>query len=134
MAELGTHEIERLRQQLHAREATLRDEVHNLATEQEDTPSSVPHSQVDDLGEQGEERVRGAVRAAEQERDTQELQDIAEALVRMDQGSYGSCVDCGTDIPLARLEAQPSALRCLPCQEKHEQAQPPLRAPLPPMQ
>ncbi|HVM19179.1 MAG TPA: hypothetical protein VM307_04395, partial [Egibacteraceae bacterium] len=27
------------------------------------------------------------------------------ALARMDEGAYGVCVDCGTEIPIARLEA-----------------------------
>lgn len=134
MAALGSQEIERLRQRLHERQATLRDEVQALDDESQDTPGSVLHSQVEDLGEQGEERVRGAVRAAEQERDTRELQDIGTALDRMRSGSYGECLDCGTDIPLARLDAQPAALRCLPCQEKFEQTHEPPRAPLPPMQ
>lgn len=134
MAALGTAEIDRLRQRLEERRATLRDEVQAIDEESQDTPGSVPHSHVEDLGEQGEERVRGAVRAAEQERDQRELQDIGTALERMRSGSYGECLDCGTDIPLARLEAQPSALRCLPCQEKFEQSHDQPRAPLPPMQ
>jgi RNA polymerase-binding transcription factor DksA len=29
-------------------------------------------------------------------------------------------VDCGTDIPVARLRAQPAALRCVACQGVHE--------------
>lgn len=30
------------------------------------------------------------------------------------------CVDCGTLIPKARLEANPEATRCIRCQTKHE--------------
>lgn len=134
MAALGANEIERLRNRLTERRAELQDEVAAIDAEGQDSPSSVPHSHVEDLGEQGEERVREAVRAAEQERDTNELDDIAEALRRMDEGRYGECEDCGVDIPMARLEAQPTAVRCVPCQEKFEQQQQPLRAPLPPMQ
>lgn len=56
-------------------------------------------------------------------RESQELQDIEAALARMDEGSYGSCVDCGGEIGQARLKAYPAALRCLPCQERFEHAQ-----------
>lgn len=56
-------------------------------------------------------------------RESQELQDIEAALARMDDGSYGSCTDCGGDIGEARLKATPAARRCLPCQERYERAQ-----------
>ena len=32
-------------------------------------------------------------------------------------GSYGVCIDCGTDIPAARLYATPEAERCIACQQ-----------------
>ena len=56
-------------------------------------------------------------------RESQELQEIEAALARIDDGSYGSCYDCGEDIDQARLKAYPAARRCLPCQEKHERTQ-----------
>lgn len=134
MASLGSNEMDRLRKQLQERQAMLRGEVQALDAEAHEAQAGVPQGEVEDLGEQGEERVRGAVRAAEQERDNRELEDIGTALERMRAGSYGECLDCGTDIPVARLEAQPSALRCLPCQEKFEQSHESVKAPLPPMQ
>ncbi len=48
--------------------------------------------------------------------------EISQALSRIHEGDYGCCVDCGRDIPLARLEAMPQAVRCISCQERHEQA------------
>ena len=56
-------------------------------------------------------------------RESQELQEIEAALARIGDGSYGSCADCGGEIALARLKANPAALRCLPCQEKLERTQ-----------
>nr|WP_246312616.1 TraR/DksA C4-type zinc finger protein [Aquabacterium terrae] len=35
----------------------------------------------------------------------------------MAHGHYGVCIDCGRDIPVARLDVQPSSARCAPCQE-----------------
>jgi DnaK suppressor protein len=54
------------------------------------------------------------------ERETAELAQLDEALKRIDTGTYGQCVDCGTDIPAARLHAAPEAARCIACQAKHE--------------
>jgi DnaK suppressor protein len=48
------------------------------------------------------------------------LAKIDEALHRLDNGSYGLCADCGTDIPEARLQALPFADRCRACQERTE--------------
>ncbi|HEX5805403.1 MAG TPA: TraR/DksA family transcriptional regulator [Macromonas sp.] len=56
------------------------------------------------------------------ERETAELSAIDAALERIAAGSYGQCSDCGVDIPTARLHANPTALRCLACQDKQEHA------------
>lgn len=47
-------------------------------------------------------------------------QQIEEALVRLREGSYGTCADCGTEISEKRLQALPFARRCVACQEKAE--------------
>ena len=46
---------------------------------------------------------------------------IDHALVRLDAGNYGSCLECATDISERRLRALPFAVRCQVCEEKHEQ-------------
>lgn len=48
------------------------------------------------------------------------LSQIDAALARLDAGVYGECMDCGSAIALARLEASPQAMRCIGCQEKFE--------------
>ncbi len=49
-----------------------------------------------------------------------ELMLIDAALRRMDEGTYGECVDCGADIPFERLEALPFAIRCEEDASVHE--------------
>jgi len=46
-------------------------------------------------------------------RDT--LQEIEEALAKLDDGTYGRCEHCGKAIAEARLEAMPSARLCINC-------------------
>lgn len=48
------------------------------------------------------------------------LQLIDEALKRVDDGSYGLCVECQQDVQKKRLEAVPWARHCIECQEKQE--------------
>ena len=46
------------------------------------------------------------------------LAEIEAALVKLEDGSYGKCEDCGQAIPPARLEAMPSARFCITCASK----------------
>ncbi len=45
---------------------------------------------------------------------------VLEALGRIDDGTYGQCVDCGSGVPEGRLEAKPEAARCVTCQGKRD--------------
>jgi RNA polymerase-binding transcription factor len=49
-----------------------------------------------------------------------ELNRIAKALDQIKNGAYGRCVDCGEEIPMARLEAYPFADRCIRCATAEE--------------
>jgi RNA polymerase-binding transcription factor DksA len=45
---------------------------------------------------------------------------IAEARRALAEGSYGTCKTCGCEIPRARLDAVPEAVRCVVCQRLFE--------------
>jgi len=49
-----------------------------------------------------------------------QLEQIDRALADIDAGRYGTCRDCGEDIPKARLKILPFATRCVACQERLE--------------
>lgn len=117
-------DYEDLRLRLEARAEELRAQLREAEEEQAEAPSRTPHNQVEDIGEQGEQRIREAVAHAEAERDVFELRQIAAALERIAAGSYGICIDCGMEIPRARLSAQLAAARCVECQERFEKRQP----------
>lgn len=53
-------------------------------------------------------------------RESAELDAVDSALKRIEDGVYGVCVDCGADIPAARLHVAPETLRCVACQGKFE--------------
>ena len=48
------------------------------------------------------------------------LREVELALARMVNQDYGICIDSGEPIPFARLDANPTALRSLECQERYE--------------
>lgn len=55
------------------------------------------------------------------EHETAELAQLDDALARIQIGEYGTCMDCGVNIPEQRLQAAPQALRCITCQTRAEQ-------------
>ena len=50
------------------------------------------------------------------DRSDQQLVLVDEALARLDDGTFGTCVRCGKPIAAERLEALPWAARCIDCQ------------------
>jgi len=60
--------------------------------------------------------------------ESRELARIENALERMRQGEYGVCETCGTNIPMARLNALPYATLCIRCQREAEREGSPSRA------
>lgn len=44
--------------------------------------------------------------------------EVRSALARLDDDSYGTCVNCGKEIGAERLEAIPAASLCLDCKQK----------------
>jgi DnaK suppressor protein len=52
-----------------------------------------------------------------------ELEEIDQALNRIEMGEYGRCIDCGKQINKERLKIMPYAVRCRACQAYHEEVQ-----------
>ena len=75
-----------------------------------------------DLAEHCEADVQGDLDPALLAMHAELLQEIDQALAKLDHGTYGQCVECGGDIPERRLEALPSATRCTTCEAAREAA------------
>jgi RNA polymerase-binding protein DksA len=50
------------------------------------------------------------------DRNQQHLAEVEAALQRLDDGTYGTCVECGHPIASERLDALPWASHCIGCQ------------------
>ena len=57
------------------------------------------------------------------ERDSGRLREVQAALRRIDAGTFGSCVECESDINPRRLAALPWASSCIVCQEAADREQ-----------
>lgn len=75
---------------------------------------------VSDDGDIADIACRDSMQAAQYSRHLAQLRAIDEALLRIDEGRYGTCKDCEEEIFVGRLNALPFALRCVDCQEQHE--------------
>ena len=49
-----------------------------------------------------------------------EIASVRRALTRIENGTYGECVRCGTQIAPKRLEARPEAALCFECASKEQ--------------
>lgn len=54
------------------------------------------------------------------DRERKLIKKIDAALERIDEGEYGYCEDCGADIGVRRLEARPTATKCIDCKTFQE--------------
>jgi DnaK suppressor protein len=62
----------------------------------------------------------GNLSAARMDHEVRAIQAMEAAAGRLDSPDFGICEDCGANIPAARLVANPTATRCVTCQERHE--------------
>ncbi|MFO0558980.1 MAG: TraR/DksA C4-type zinc finger protein [Polyangiales bacterium] len=51
------------------------------------------------------------------------LEKIDKALVKIEDGSFGTCEECGEEIGIKRLEARPETTLCIKCKEEQERAE-----------
>ena len=73
-----------------------------------------------DWSEQASERENDEVLESLGNSSEQELSMIKYALMRIDEGTYFQCAECGNDIPAARLDLLPYTAHCVACAEKIE--------------
>lgn len=111
-----------LRAWLLAREAELVAEIGSAREAAIDAAAAtgIGATDVNDLEDQASKRERTTLQDAEVRRDRTELADVRAALASLNDGTYGTCIDCAQPIDLQRLAAAPSAARCIVCQTQFE--------------
>ena len=117
---LNRRQIVQLSQAMAERRDALAAEIRGEVSRARDEHYAAVAGTAPDLGDQALADLVADVDNAEVTRDLGELRALEAALKRVADGTYGVCSDCGGDIPIERLEAQPAAARCAPCQQRHE--------------
>lgn len=73
-----------------------------------------------DMVDAASDSVQDEISSQLAEVESRELSRIEYALEKMREGHYGICEGCGTNIPMARLNALPYATYCIKCQREAE--------------
>ena len=115
-----THLTE-LRDSLALRLLELRADVHASEQAQRELTGSSTHEVTDRKDEAAQQSISD-LGGLQEQRDLDEMAEVKAALQRLGNGTYGDCSDCGEPISLQRLQVQPAAQRCAPCQAAFEHA------------
>jgi DnaK suppressor protein len=98
------------REQTEERLARLREDFAGVVDATRDANSDDEHDPEGHTIAYERSQTGALVRQAEQH-----LVEIDAALVRLDNGTYGTCERCGQPIAAGRLEARPTAGTCVTC-------------------
>ncbi len=121
MAALTESQLEQLNKKLKEDyQALLREVRDELANTGDQHRIDLLNSEPGDTGDESMANALADFNVAILDRHVNELRDIEAAFQRIRKGEYGVCVDCGDDIAFTRLQAYPTAKRCIVCQEKRE--------------
>jgi DnaK suppressor protein len=96
------------------RDAILAESRDTLAALQQESEN---HS---DFADRASSETDRAIELRARDRQRKLISKIESALARLDDGSYGYCVETGDPISLRRLDARPIATLSVEAQERHE--------------
>lgn len=120
MSALTPTQIEQLKESMLTRRGELVTEIKEKLAESREHSSLTTLEQRLEGGDSALADLIASTDMAMVRRDVEEMREIDAAIGRIESGSYGDCVDCGEPIAAARLEAEPTAIRCIRDQEKWE--------------
>lgn len=80
-------------------------------------------AEVFDAVESSESDIQDDIEFALIQMKSETLNQINDALIRLEQDNYGNCFECGEEIAEKRLRALPFAVRCKDCEEAREVAE-----------
>jgi len=101
-------DLDEIRKSLEARFAELLKEAREIDSELREPLAQDSEEQAVEL--EDDEVLEGLGKAA-----LSEIRQIRNALVRIEAGTYGTCVACGADIKEKRLKALPHTDKCINC-------------------
>ena len=102
---------------LHDRRRQIQNDVQNRIR---DSRADRGHEVVDDVENSGA-GIQEGIELSLIQMKAQTLNAVEQALVKVEAGTYGYCVECAGEMTEQRLRALPFAVRCTACEQKREQ-------------
>ncbi len=119
-SKLNKQQLEDLRGMLRARRRELLDDIRVELSESDDQSFQDLAGRVHDNAEASVADLLSDLNLAIIDQHIDELRATEEALERMAEGTYGMCVECGKAVAYERLQAYPTATRCIEHQRLYE--------------
>jgi DnaK suppressor protein len=110
---LTKKEIDGFKKDLLERRAELLGDVSSLEAETKDHSSGSNSSMPDDMADAGNDSFEHEATLGLMEKERKLLHEIEGALIRIDEGIYGVCLETGKPIGKLRLEYKPWARYCI---------------------
>jgi DnaK suppressor protein len=112
---MGKEQLEHFRQILSTWKRDLMQEVDRTVLHMKDEAANFP-----DPNDRATQESEFSLELRTRDRERKLIRKIEEAIKRIEDGSYGYCVETGEEIGIKRLEARPVATLCVEAQERRE--------------
>lgn len=112
---MGKEQLDHFRHILESWKQDLMEEVDRTMTHMKDEAANPP-----DPNDRATLESEFALELRTRDRERKLIRKIEEALKRIEDGSYGYCLETGEPIGIKRLEARPVATLCIEAQERRE--------------
>jgi RNA polymerase-binding transcription factor len=112
---MGKEQLEHFRQILNTWKRDLMQEVDRTVLHMKDEAANFP-----DPNDRATQESEFSLELRTRDRERKLIRKIDEAIKRIEDGTYGYCVETGEEIGIKRLEARPVATLCVEAQERRE--------------
>lgn len=112
---MGKEQLEHFRQILNTWKRDLMHEVDRTVLHMKDEAANFP-----DPNDRATQESEFSLELRTRDRERKLIRKIDEAIKRIEDGTYGYCIETGEEIGIKRLEARPVATLCVEAQERRE--------------
>ena len=112
---MNDNQVEHFRGILEKWRSELMEEVDRTMTHMKDEAANFP-----DPNDRATQEEEFTLELRTRDRERKLVKKIKQSLTELDNGDYGFCESCGTDIGILRLEARPTAEYCIDCKTTQE--------------
>ena len=119
---LSKSQLDAQKQLLVSQHDELESEIANGQHDHGEAYTSVA-GEVQDSGDQSVANTLSGIESTVANHQAHELEAVNNALLRIENGLYGLCIECQEPIDIKRLQAFPAAKRCIDCKQAFENRQ-----------